>query len=1014
MITSQMFLRWFVVVFGIVVIVAAILFPVDPLGGFREREFFLEFEFHSEPAATPTIYLDLGSSFSESYRLDETVSKYANRPRFKLPPSNLHRIRIDPAPGTRSFTIESPLIFDSHGLIHRQLPLTNAKASNALVAESIESDQRKLDAEVKNGEIDPFVALPLARPLLLAQEWNWTHSLRGAAAAAPLAAALALCVSLVLAFQLSSWAALRSFAEQSPQRSLFLASLAAVSLSCAPTLFFDKSFVSPNFDEQIFQTHQNNPTLPNLVAPSSTSMHGSDLGATAWIHKPYSDIQAEAILEHGEVPLWNRYNLQGVPLLGQGQSMIFDPLHWPTILSRGSSAAWDAKYLLARFLFCFAMGNVVFSLWRRLPVAILVSLCSAFLGFFYFRFNHAAYFGFCYMPLILWAWALFSRGESSRMWIQATWLLLAGNSMTLASGTIKEAYMYVLCMNLAGFALLVLQTPCSKELGLKRIKWSLGATLISVLATAPVWLTFIDAFFKSSHIYNHPQANQLSIRWLAGLFDDIYLRQTQPSEKLVSVSGNWISLVGLCGLIANYKRFAKDRAAMAILLSALFPFALVFGIVPGAFLESIPLVQGFHHVHDIFAAPLVALLLIASGFGFVCLIEDRSRNGATRVPTLVYVTTCLILVGLFAGQSRIDLEHATGFFGYSGFAGFYALAILAGGTFVLIGWIRLFNVNNSKTLSLTLLAIGLALCLGRYAQNPLPILKDYTMRPPERVDTNPPTYAIERMKEIAGDEPYRAEGVIASLFTGYSGSVGIEGLGGGDSIFPRYHQELTRGLGFEYRWGWRIFHHPRTVVAQHPALDFLNTRFLVSKPNLPEDEFEKLVNDDQLIFRSDTAWPRAFFTNRIRQYSSVAELRPLVEASQGELFAALTPEATSKLNLESFANREASARAINYRSTSNTTQFEVEAPTAGLAVLHESYWPGDFRATVNGESAEIIRVNHSFKAVALPEAGVYEIRFIYDPPSWWYSLYISAFGFFLLAVTSALGGRVGTTRRTSR
>ena len=56
-------------------------------------------------------------------------------------------------------------------------------------------------------------------------------------------------------------------------------------------------------------------------------------------------------------------------LLGQGQSMIGDPLHWITILAGGATWAWDLKFVLAKLLFAFGIGLLVRAATGRLGVA---------------------------------------------------------------------------------------------------------------------------------------------------------------------------------------------------------------------------------------------------------------------------------------------------------------------------------------------------------------------------------------------------------------------------------------------------------------------------------------------------------------------------------------------------------------------------------------------------------------------------------------------------------------------
>ncbi len=71
--------------------------------------------------------------------------------------------------------------------------------------------------------------------------------------------------------------------------------------------------------------------------------------------------------------------------------------------------------------------------------------------------------------------------------------------------------------------------------------------------------------------------------------------------------------------------------------------------------------------------------------------------------------------------------------------------------------------------------------------------------------------------------------------------------------------------------------------------------------------------------------------------------------------------------------------ARDYRLEPNRTTFTVEAPGPGVAVLLETYYLDDFEVSVNGKPADYFRANHTFRGVALPAAGTYEISFNYWP-----------------------------------
>ena len=64
------------------------------------------------------------------------------------------------------------------------------------------------------------------------------------------------------------------------------------------------------------------------------------LGALLFNHLYYPMMERDA-LKQGELPLWNRYSLGGMPLLGQGQSLFGEPLNFIPILADGAAWAWD-------------------------------------------------------------------------------------------------------------------------------------------------------------------------------------------------------------------------------------------------------------------------------------------------------------------------------------------------------------------------------------------------------------------------------------------------------------------------------------------------------------------------------------------------------------------------------------------------------------------------------------------------------------------------------------------------
>jgi len=154
------------------------------------------------------------------------------------------------------------------------------------------------------------------------------------------------------------------------------------------------------------------------------------------------------------------------------------------------------------------------------------------------------------------------------------------------------------------------------------------------------------------------------------------------------------------------------------------------------------------------------------------------------------------------------------------------------------------------------------------------------------------------------------------------------------------------------------------------------------------------------VYESPSTWPRAFFTDQIDSYDQPAQLVEKIRTAGGKPLAARqASDAVAVAALVRVPHDVASRRVIpatDYRLTENTTSFRVRAESAGVVVLTEAFWPGDFRAEVNGREHPVLRLNHAFKGVVLDAPGDFTIRFRYWPRNFSRHLLLSATGLALL------------------
>jgi hypothetical protein len=279
----------------------------------------------------------------------------------------------------------------------------------------------------------------------------------------------------------------------------------------------------------------------------------------------------------------------------------------------------------------------------------------------------------------------------------------------------------------------------------------------------------------------------------------------------------------------------------------------------------------------------------------------------------------------------------------------------------------------------------------------------YFTAPAVRADLQAPSAAVTFMKTIAGAEPFRAVGTANNLFPGFSAVYGLEGVNGPDAVMNPAYTELLLAAGLLHSGDWRVLLPPAMLAQFQPILDLLNVRFCATGPGAapPGGTYSRAADLDLAIYASPTVWPRAFFTDTVIALREPKDLIALARQAGGRPFAAIAaPDLTGQATLarlpREFARRQV-VPATDYRLTNNTTSFVIHAPRAGVIVLHESYFPGDFRVTMNGKPADDFRVNHAFKGIAVEAPGLYRVTFAYRPRHWTLALSLAGLGLALVA-----------------
>lgn len=981
-----------------------------------------EVQISTQTPGVVQLYSDFGNGFAEARSASVEIDP-APAPRwirFPLPEGTLRALRFDPLRGAGTVTLHAARVVERRAGVVQEIPLAQFKPAHEIAAAEIAAGALRVTTTPNAG--DPQLSLVFDPPLHLKTSTRAALGLAPWIAAGVFAGIVALLAALDRLPRLRErLGQLPGWAQRNPRRALAgLAALTTVA-SAYPVVFLGKSYVSPNLGTVLL--YDRFPTLPRDAATETTDVKLSDIGAVMWSHLPISVIQHRSLGE-GDVPVWNRYNSLGVPLLGQGQSMFGDPIHLGVVLAGGASWAWDLKYLVAKWLFATGVGLLAWTLVRHLPSALLVAGTMPFIGFFVFRINHPAIFSLCYAPWPLYCWVRIA--QAARFRGAAAWSggLILANLALMNSGTAKEAYMLLLTMNFAG-ACVLLASPQPWAVRLGRLALLAWAGAIFVLLTAPIWGTFLATLRVAYTSYNAVSAYQIQPTLLLAAFDEIFYRPLMTENRVLNPSANFVVLLGLLYFLATLRLQFSARPVMALAVASLPPLALAFGLVPPQWIVRLPFLANVAHVDNTFTCALLILWPVLAAAGFAT--AARRLGGPEGRSDLIVAGLLLgaLVFGWIAfGQAAHKIVAGPTFtvnqpgqtLPVPGFVWGYLAALLFGVALVAFTARRALRHHGFSPALGLVFAVGLVILLWRFGLHARAVgFDDFTVRPTPRANVHARSDAIEFVRRLHAAEPGRGYGIRGNFFPGWTAVYGLETIHGPDALMNGYVRELTGLLpGVERIWDWRLYGEPARIATAQRYLDALNVRFyfdLKSDQAVLGRTLTLRKGSDLDVYESPTAWPRAFFTDRLFRYERAEQFVQAIGQGDGRPFAAIqrrTLEANP--TLESLSDALASRTivpATAYRLGENRTSFRVQAPHAGVVVLAEAHWPGYPRVFVNGQKQPLLRLNHAFNGVHLPAAGNYTIEFAYVPPQFPRNLMLSGIGAVLLIGTGLVLGRSG-------
>jgi hypothetical protein len=941
------------------------------------------------------VYYDSGDGFSEARSAAVTLQVAAEPRDYRVPlqPGRCVRLRIDPGTLGGDYIIERVAIVQDDGTVRREVPLDVLRPGPGV---TLEPDGRRLIVHAPPGASDPQIFFEPTRPLILPRPWlNWpVLRLLGQLVMWWLVATGIVWLVERLSRPLHSTVhgallRLTVACEQHPRLAIWSVALLAAVTSLYPVIFLGKSLVTPN-NGFVRLLYQEAPFVPGSNDTGIEDTRGSDVGATMVDTLPMTLMEQEGIAQ-GEMPLWNRYHSAGLPLWSQGLAFLGDPLHLLTLVVRDPGLGTDLKFIVHRFVFAAGVGLAALVATSALAPALIVTLAAPFVGVYIFRFNHPAAFTLTYAPWILLGWFLLAQATDRRQMARAILLLALGSCLLLFAATPKEAAMMLVSVHGAG-VLTVLISAGAWSLCLRRIVAAAVAGLATILITAPHWWNFLDNLRQSFTMYDTPSAQFADRLYLVAVF----LSPLTPG--IVRPGLHLLALVLVVAWLTVPRSLFDRRAAAACAVVGAACLALAFGAVPESVIVTIPFVKNIIHVDDVFITMAVPLLLVAGAAG---VLVFSASTGRAWLSALI---VGLFLASVYSKYREVSRDDAI-----------EAWVVLLLVPVAMSMPIALRGVHTRRGQLLPLLAATAAMVLlvlpgGMHASTGLEALDGLLSQPRERVDLLATSPVIETIHAGMKD-PVRVTGLDWTLHSGSQRYYRLEGIGGPEPLMIDDYRDLLDAAHIRRAMAWFTEISMEEAPRFTTLLDVLNVGYVVVRADRAPVGFDEVPvsgPDRNRLGRRSSAWPRAFFVDGVATHTAAADFLRLAQ-SAGKPMAAVNAGDERALGMVQSFVKPASAMvpAQDYRLTLNTTSFKLRVPSAGVAVLAETFLPSDFRVTINGQPAAYFKVNQTFKGVVIPGAGEWDVRFEYRPRNWDRSLVVAAIGVALVLLFGiAAAGRL--------
>jgi len=677
---------------------------------------------------------------------------------------------------------------------------------------------------------------------------------------------------------------------------------------------------------------------------------------------PYYSLTKMELAE-GNWPLWNRYELAGMPLIANAQTAVFYP---PRLLHEIFDVPFATSlYILLKLWLC---GITAYLCARGLRMGVHASrfasvawmLCSYNVIWAYWSLPDES----AWLPLVFLGAVRVLEGKTRQggilVALSGTLLLFAGHpetAFTMAFGV--GVYFF---LRLASYA--SNRKRVAQAIGAMVIAWG-AAILVTSLQVVP-----LVEYIRHSLTYTvrdggiaEPTilASTLSAIWVPRLYGT-FPEFTYWGAGLLNSNIIIMFYTGLLVWIFAWFggvpiRESKGRAHFwALMGSSVFCLLIAFDLNELHVLNSIPPFNSTLKVYFV-SFPVFAMTLLGARGLDAWLASSRAARGLyPLIPAIGIPVVFLYFLMGFEGP----VLAMSGFQEYVNRQ--LMLALLLGIASIAVVLLGCAVKKTSVVAATAIIILAVDLLIATRGMNP-------TMR---KADVFPETELTKYLAAFPAPTRFGVGegGVVSGTFAPY----GIEEWLGYDGLYParikQFQQKLADDVWrkAEPLYSVQYYLHDATYPPLFPLED-------------NPEWFEHTTEHDGLqVYRNLRALPRARLVGSIKTFENEDEL--IAGMAKDEFDPAteayvLRDDLPAQYTVAAVADNQGSAEFTTYSSV--RAGIKVTANEDSLLVLSDAYYPG-WTATLNGASIPIYPVYHAFRGVFVPK-GEHVVEFTYFPAS---------------------------------